>query len=315
MRVLLTGSASHLARVLLPRLCEAPRVREVTGIDLRPSGFTHPRYTEHRLDVRAPRLAGHLAGTDAVIHMAFVVIPDKLGRRRHDRALIRDINLGGSRNVAECARAAGVRRLIHLSSAAVYGAWEDNPPRLDEAHPRRANPGFAYGEDKAAVENWLDGFEQTGGPPQVVRLRPHVILGAQAQPLLRFLLRQPTYPRLPDPQPLTQCVWEEDVVEAMLAALLSEHTGAFNLGAEPALPFRDMIRHCHSRPLGLPYRAWRGLHRGLWRVTGAFGEPGWMDGMRHSLALDSARARDELGWRPRDTYACLDAVLGRAARG
>lgn len=311
MRLLLTGSASHLARVLLPRLCADARISEVVGVDLRASGYRHPCFTEHRLDVRDRRVADHMAGCDAVVHMAFVVIPRGLGRGRHDRELIRDINIGGSRNIAERARAAGVRHFIHLSSAAVYGAWPDNPERLDEGRPRRANPGFAYAEDKRAVEDWLDDYEQTATAPRLVRLRPHVILGPRAQPLLRFLLRQPTYPRLPDPQPLTQCVWEGDVVEAILAAVFSPHRGAFNLGAEPALPFREMIRHCHRRSLGLPYALWRTVHRGVWRFTGAFGEPGWMEGMHHSLAVDSSRAQRELGWRPRDTFACLDAALGR----
>lgn len=316
MKLLVTGSASHLARVLLPRLCEDPRVEQVVGLDLRAGDYRHPRFTEHRLDVRDRRVADHLAGCDTVIHMAFVVIPGGLGRRRHDRALIRDINVGGSRNVAERARAAGVRHFIQLSSAAVYGAWPDNPERLDEARPRRANPGFAYAEDKQAVEDWLDEYEQHADAPRVVRLRPHVILGPQAQPLLRFLLRQPTYPRLPEPQPLTQCVWEEDVVEAILAAVFSASRGAFNLGAEPALPFRDMIRHRHGRHgFGLPYALWRAVHRGLWRFTGAFGEPGWMEGMHHSLAVDSSRAHRELGWRPRDTFACLHSARAPGARG
>lgn len=312
MRVLVTGSASHLAQVLLPRLCAHPRVHAVVGVDVRSSGFRHARFTEHRMDVRDPMLATHLAGCSAVIHGAFVVIPDRLGRGRHDRALIRDINLGGSRNVAQLARAAGVQRLVHLSSAAVYGAWPDNPPRLTEDHPRRPNPGFAYAEDKAAVEIFLDGFEQAGAGPDVVRLRPHVILGPNAQPLLRLLLRQPSYPRLPDPLPLTQCVWEEDVVEAVLAALFSPHTGAFNLGAEPAVPFRDMVRHLHRVNLPTPYGLWRTVHRLAWRCTGALGEPAWMEGMRHPLAVDSERARRLLGWRPRATWACLDD-LRRAA--
>lgn len=309
MRVLVTGSASHLARVVLPRLCAREDVTAVTGIDLRASDFRHPRYNEQRLDIRDPALASHLTGIDAVIHLAFVVMPGALGRARHDRALIRDINLHGSANVFSLARKTGVRHCVHLSSAVVYGAWPDNPPLLDEQCPRRAMPGFSYAEDKVALEDWLDTFEAQNNTPTVVRLRPHVILGPHAQPMLHFLLRQPFYPRLPDPQPLTQCVWEDDVTEAVLLALDHRQAGSFNLAADPALSFRDMQRLRHRLTLSLPFALARGLHRTLWRFTGIAGEPAWFDGMRHSLAVDSRRARQTLGWRPRhDTAACLRAL-------
>ncbi len=308
MRVLVTGSASHLAAVLLPRLCAAPQVERVHGVDLRPSGFAHARYSETRLDVRDRALGGLLGEVDAIVHLAFVVIPAGLGRRRFDRTWIRDVNLGGTRNVATLARRAGVQRLVHLSSAVVYGAWPDNPPRLSEAAPRRAMPGFAYSEDKVAVEDWLDAFEAQAPRPLVIRLRPHVILGPRAQPLLRALLRMPVRPRLPDPQPLSQCVHEADVADAVLAALLHAPGGAYNLAAEPALSFRDMLAVLHRHSLGLPHGLLQAVHRTAWRFTGAGGEPAWLEAMRYPLAVDSSRARRELQWRPRDTRACLQGL-------
>ena len=315
MKVLVTGSASHLARVLLPRLCAEEDVERVLGVDLRASGFTHAKYTEVRDDVRSPELGRHLRGIDALIHLAFVVLPTSLGgqrpRRAGHRELMRDINVNGSANVFTLAREAGVERIVHLSSAVVYGAWPDNPPLLEETAPRRAMPGFAYAEDKVAVEDWLDLFERgTDRPaspvPLVVRLRPHVILGPRAQPLLRWLLRQPFYPLLPDPQPLTQCVWEDDVAQAILASLRHPRRGVFNLAADPPLSFRDMQRARHTLALPLPFPLARALHRGLWHISGIAGEPGWLEGMRYSLAVDSRRAEHALGWRAtRSTYECL----------
>jgi len=312
---LVTGSASHLARVLLPRLCADEDVTQVLGVDLRASGFAHAKYAEVQDDVRSPELGRHLRGIDAVIHLAFVVLPSSLrGRSRHrhgHRELTRDINVNGSANVFTLARQARVAQVVHLSSAAVYGAWPDNPPLLDESSPRRAMPGFAYAEDKVVVEDWLDAFEagagqDTGPVPNVVRLRPHVILGPHAQPLLRWLLRQPFYPSLPDPQPLTQCVWEDDVAEAILSALRCPRGGCFNLAADPPLSFRDMQRARHALALPLPFALARALHRGLWHISGIAGEPGWFEGMRYSLAVDSRRAERELHWQAtRSTYECL----------
>lgn len=309
LHILVTGSAAHLARPLLPLLCADARIAKVIGVDVRASGFAHTKYREHHIDVRASELAARMRGIDALIHLAFVVLPAHNQGVRCERGVMQDINLRGSANVFTLARAAGVRRIVHISSAVVYGAWPENAAALSESAPRRAMAGFAYAEDKVAVEDWLDAFEASSGQPSVVRLRPHVILGPHAQPLLRWLLRQPCYPRLPDPQPLTQCVWEDDVARAIVAAVHSQATGAFNLAADPPLSFRDMQRARHRLAVPLPYRAASWLHRALWRVSPAVGEPAWLEGMRYSLAVDSRRARSELGWQPmKNSYQCLRAL-------
>ncbi|HQU14940.1 MAG: hypothetical protein B7Z66_01760 [Chromatiales bacterium 21-64-14] len=306
MKILVTGSSGHLARVLLPRLCAHPEVGFVTGVDHQPGSFQHPRYAAHRLDIRAPELDALVAGCDALIHLAFVVMPGDLGRRRRDRDWIRDINLNGSRRVFEAAARHRLQRVVHLSSAAVYGAWPDNPPRIPEHHPLRPNPGFQYGEDKAELECWLDGFSARHPATAVVRLRAHAILGPNAHPLLRLLIRQPCFPSLPDPQPLTQCVREEDVADAVVAALLRDVQGPFNLAAEPALPFRDLVRHGRRFTVPLPLGLLDWVQRGLWPLTGIAGPPGWVAGLRHSLALDCGRARTLLGWEPHfSVYDCL----------
>ncbi|QKT02905.1 NAD-dependent epimerase/dehydratase family protein [Ectothiorhodospiraceae bacterium 2226] len=307
MKVLVTGSGGHLARVVLARLLAAPEITRLVGVDRRPGGLRHPKLREHALDVRAPELARLMAGVDAVVHMAFVLLPAR-GRREEARA----INVGGTQNVAALARAHGVGTLVHLSSAAVYGAWADQPPRLAEDAPLRPLPGFAYAEDKAAVEQWLDTYEQRRDSPRLVRLRPHVILGPNALALLRLLLRQPCYPILADPQPLTQCVWEDDVAEAVHLALTRPVCGAYNLAAGPELSFRDMQRLLHRLPIPVPLGLMRAAHQLAWRFTPACGEPAWSAGLRHSLVLDTRRAERELGWTGRvTTYECLQRLFDR----
>ncbi len=314
MKVLVTGSGSHLARALLPKLLAEDRITQVIGVDLRPGGLRHAKFSEHRLDIRDPQLTELMHGVDAVIHMAFVVLRSSLGKQRKNRDLIRDINLGGSRHVFELARKAGVKCLIHLSSAAVYGAWPDNPPLMDENQARRVMTGFSYAEDKNAVEDFLDEYATLDSAPRVVRLRPHVILGPHAQRFLLALLRQPFYPRFPEPQPLSQCVWEDDVCDAVLLALFHPTArGAYNLAADDTLAFRDMLRLHQRFTLGLPFVLVKLLHRLLWWISSAGEEPGWLGGMRWSLAVSNHRAREELGWRPRyDCRTCVGLATGRA---
>ncbi len=308
MRVLITGSASHLARVLIPNLLASTGVDEIIGVDWRDSGLTLPRFTEVQLDVRSPQLARIMTDIDAVVHMAFIVMQQDLGENCRDRELMRDINVRGSQNVIALAAQCGVKRLVHLSSAAVY-ALPTHTKRATESHARAAQPRFAYGEDKVAVEDWLDRFESEHPDLGVVRLRPHVILGPQSQPFLRALMRYPFYPLLPDPQPVTQCVHEQDVAEAVRLALLGTACGAFNLACADSASIRTMQRHAHWLPLPLPRMLAGALFKLGWRWFDWGTDPVWLDAVGYSLALDTARARRELGWKPAyDSYkSVLDA--------
>ncbi|MHB1951678.1 MAG: NAD-dependent epimerase/dehydratase family protein [Acidiferrobacteraceae bacterium] len=315
MRVVVTGSASRLAEVVIPRLLSDPGITHVTGIDLRPSAFTHPRFASHVMDVRDRDAQVLIARANAVVHLAFVVMRSSLGPRKHDRELMRSLNVDGSGAVFRSAAAGDVRCVIHCSSASVYG-WSDPGERLDEQAPLRALPGFFYAEDKIAVEHLLDEFVQTHPGLRIIRLRPHAILGAHAQPILRNLAVGRIYPLLPHPQPLIQCVHEEDVAEAVVRALFApEASGAFNLATEDADSLRAIVSSGRLA-IGLPLAALRTLAALSWRYSRESTDPAWVTGLRHSLLLDSRRARDLLQWRPRyaSLRACVASMKGPGIR-
>lgn len=287
MRVFISGTASHLARALLPRLCDDPAIESVLGLDIRPGWFEHRKYRHVQADLRAVDLAPLLQGCDGLVHLAFVVL-----RGKTPAHAMRAINLEASQRLFAAAGAAGVARQVHLSSAAVYGSGV----LVDEAAPLKPIPGFLYGEHKAELEHWL-----AAHCPDTVRLRPHIILGAHAQPLLKTLLHQPFYVRLPDPQPLLQCVHEDDVAAAIVLALKQPAAGAYNLAAHDSFSFRDAIRARSRVAVPVAPKLAGAALKLVWGMTGAGGEPGWMEGVHRSLTLNCSRARNELGWRPLHT--------------
>ena len=130
-----------------------------------------------------------------------------------------------------------------------------------------------------------------------VRLRAHVILGPNAQTLLRTLLNLPLYLALPEPHPRLQCVHENDVARAVLLAIERDVRGPFNLAAANSFSYRDLIKRRHRHALPLPRGVARAGLRAAWRLTGWGGEPAWIDGMANTLTLDCTRAEQYLGWR------------------
>ena len=291
MRVLISGSSGCLGSVLVPALCADPAIEAVTGVDLRASRFAHAKYRHLQLDLDdlgVQRLSGH----DALVHLAYVVL-----RGRMSEVAMSRINVRASANLLRRAKECGIGRTILLSSAAVYGCGVN----LDERAPYAPLAGFSYGRHKAELE----GVVETQ-IPDCLRLRPHVIFGRHAQPLLRFLLRQPLYPRLPMPEPELQCVHEDDVASAIRLALFSQARGALNLASTDAFSFAQIMRRTHRMALPAPPALLAAaLHVG-WRVGGWGGEPGWMRGLCQPLTLSCARARHELGWTPRHTRARRD---------
>lgn len=300
MQVFVTGAGGCLGRVLLPLLLTDTRITAVTAHDQRPITLRHPRLTCLRGDIRNPDWLRAAAACDAIIHMAFVVIESDLRRQRRNRALATAINIGGTQNALTAAARSG-GRLIHLSSASVYGSGHQP---FTELAPLQPLPGFSYAQDKAAAETLVARAEARG--LAAVRLRPHIILGPHAQPFLRGLLRLPFFPRLPAP-PLLQAVHEQDVARAIQAALWQPLTGPFNLACADSLSFEAIQRRRHRLPIGIPPAMARWAARSAFRVLGIGPEPAWSAALDQSLVIDSNRALTELGWHRR--YPCWVDIL------
>jgi len=283
MRVCVTGAAGHLAHALLPPLCAASWVERVIGVDRVQAGFRHPKFAEVVSDVGAARAVSEAQRADALVHLASVVTRGRVSARE-----MRRVNVDAATAIIDAADAAGARVVV-LSSAAVYGRGE----AVTETAPLAPLPGFLYAETKAALERWI-----ATHAPRTAVLRPHVILGPHALPLLRQLAAMPVYPRVPDPQPRLQCVHEADVAQAILLALRSDAAGAFNLAWPEAFAWKALTRSRHRRAIGVPLSWLRASLWVAWRLSGWGGEPGWLAGAADSLTLDCARARDALDWTP-----------------
>jgi predicted dehydrogenase/nucleoside-diphosphate-sugar epimerase len=100
-------------------------------------------------------------GCDAVVHGA---IGTAYGQRRE----IFDVTVGGTRRLAEAARAAGVKRFVHISTVALHG--REVSGILDESTPIKPPPGDDYSESKAKAEQVITQAVKAGLPAVTLRL-------------------------------------------------------------------------------------------------------------------------------------------------
>jgi nucleoside-diphosphate-sugar epimerase len=253
----------------------------VVGVDRVQPGFRHPKFASVVSDIADASATAEAERAQALVHLAYVVTRGRTSARE-----MRRVNVDAAKTIIGTADATGARVVV-LSSAAVYGRGEG----IAETAPLAPLPGFLYAENKVAMECWI-----AAHAPRAAVLRPHIILGPNALPLLRQIAAMPVYPRVPDPQPRLQCVHEADVARAILLALRSGSTGAFNLARPESFTWKALARAQHRRAVGLPLPWLRAGVWTAWRLGGWGGEPGWLSGAAHSLTLDCTRAHDELGW-------------------
>ncbi|MCX4237916.1 NAD-dependent epimerase/dehydratase family protein [Streptomyces ortus] len=238
MRVLLTGHQGYLGTVMAPVLSSAGH--EVVGLDagLFADCVLGPQPDDprgHRVDLRDVT-AEHVAGVDAVIHLA-ALSNDPLGALAPD--LTYDINHHASVRLARLAREAGVRRFLYASTCSVYGAAGGGELVAEDAPLRPVTP---YAESKVRVEDDLHALADDDFSPVFMRnatafgysprLRADIVLNN----LVGHALLSGEVLVLSDGTPWRPLVHAADIARAFTAALTAPreavHDRAFNIGSE-----------------------------------------------------------------------------------
>ncbi len=197
MKIALTGSTGLVGRFIAGEIRAA-------GDDLLP--LSRPDYSLGD--------APDLSGCDALIHCAFSHVPGRYrGGEGDDPEGFRRANLDGSLRLFEAARAAGVGRVLFLSTRAVYGDYtpgtsltEDLPPRPDtlygevkwqaeQALAAMHGPGFATASIRATGifgpgrdHKWTGLFRDFLAARQIPQRRGTELHGADLAAALRLLL-------------------------------------------------------------------------------------------------------------------------------
>ena len=311
MRVVVVGASGNIGTSVLHALVHDPDVTSVLAVARRPGPSDVAKLEWRARDVTADDLRPDLDGADAVICLAWLIQPSRDGAR------LRATNVDGSRRVFEAAAAAGVGSVLYSSSVGAYSRGPKDRA-VGEHWPTDGIQSSFYSRHKAEVEHVLDAFEQSHPQVRVVRIRPGLVFKREAGSEIRrlfggpllpgFLLRPALIPFVPKtPRLRFQAVHSLDVGEAFRLALHADVGGAFNLAAEPVLDSDELARLLDARPLPVHPGVLRAAASATWRLRLQPTPPGWVDLALGVPIMDTSRARNELGWEPRQTSG--DALL------
>ncbi|MEE9431836.1 MAG: NAD-dependent epimerase/dehydratase family protein [Melioribacteraceae bacterium] len=247
MKVVVTGGAGFIGSHIVEHWSE--KGASVHVIDSLRSGyeknitsfnnvvFHNGSITDKELTIRV------LEDTDYVFNLAALVsVPESL--EKTDECI--DINVKGLLNVLDAAKEHGIKKVVHSSSAAVYG----DDPRLPKDITMRPKPQTPYSITKLDGEYYLQMyFEQYGVP--TTSLRYFNVFGPRQDPKSQYAaaipifvfkaLKNETITIYGDGEQTRDFVYVKDVVGAnVLAAEAKGVTGVFNVANENAITIKEL---------------------------------------------------------------------------
>lgn len=294
-RYLVTGGSGYFGSRLvqtLHRRGTAVRVLDVNDADDRPADVEFVRGDVRDIDV----VRAAVDGVDVVLNNVAQV------PLAQDPALLRTVNVGGTVNLLATARDAGVSKVVHTSSSAIFGIPAQNPVMPDTV-PAPMEP---YGHAKLAAEWACLAAARDGVDVSIVR--PRTILGHGRLGIFGILFDwiadgyDPIV--LGDGSNRYQFVHSDDMADVCLLAAEKPGPGTFNVGTDRFGTMRETIADlCAHAGTGAEVRTLREGPASLAMRTTArlgltpFAPYHWMM-YAHSMWFDLEHLERQLGWSP-----------------
>lgn len=304
MKVLVTGATSQLGAAVARQLLER-------GDDVRSfqRGASDDPWEQVRGDIRdADAVLRAATGVDAIVHLAAKV--SVTGAWPEFEAT----NVAGTQHVVDAARAAGVSRLVQVSSPSVAHFGSSLVAAdADPADPEQARGHYA--RSKAIAERVA--LEAASDDLSVVAVRPHLVWGPGDQQLIGRIVERAASGRLvliDGGSALIDTTYLDNAADALVAALdrtaqLSGEALVVTNG-EPRTVAELMTRICRAAGVPEPSRSVpRALASGAgavveraWSTTHREGEPPMTRFLAEQLAtahwFDQTYTQQRLEWAP-----------------
>jgi nucleoside-diphosphate-sugar epimerase len=263
-------------------------------------------------------VAAAVMDVDVVFHCAALV---ELGPA--DPARLREVNVGGTRNVLEAASAVGARA-VHVSSVSALGPTGPTP--VDESWWAAARPKVAY--EAAKREAHLLARDMAAEGASVRIASPGGIYGYGDESSMAQLIE--TFSRYPTPvgympELVQSLVNVDDCADALILIAEQGSDGDEYLLSADTVTFREwfeLIAFGAGRRPPVAYVPTRSVRRSSRLVAAVVRRVGGNAGMitdtveiatRHQ-AFSGDRARRELGWAPRDLRQGMVEMCGALRR-
>jgi len=290
--VLVTGISGNLGRTLTKLLHRSERI---VGIDRRPFIGAPKDVEVFQIDLRKKKAEDVFRrfSVKAVIHMGIMHDP-RMSQEDHHAFNV----VGTTRLLDACARL-GVKKVVVLSSANVYGPSPDNSNFLTEDAPLMAASRFSEVRDLIEVDMLAHGFFWRHPELETVILRPVHILGPTIKNAPSNYLRLAHPWMLAGFDPMVQLIHQEDAARAMVEALTPGLRGVYNVVGPGEVPLSSVFRELGRTPIPVPHVIARPLLSVLFRYRLAEFPPPELDHIQFLCNVDGSAWVRDVHWEPR----------------
>ncbi|WP_236605023.1 NAD-dependent epimerase/dehydratase family protein [Sandaracinus amylolyticus] len=311
MRVFVTGASGFVGGHLVEHLVRKGHdVRAMARSDRSAELVRRCGATPVRCDLDDVR-AEHLAGEGAVIHAA--ARAEEWGTKEESERA----NVEGTTRVLEAARAAGVRRFVHVGTEAAIFAGRDLID-VDERAPYPTSSPYLYGITKAEAERRVLAASAPGF--ETLSIRPRLVWGPRDTSVLPAVLRMAETGRfawLDGGRVRTSVTHVRNIAHALELALTRGRPGqAYFIADHEQHTVRDFLAQLVDAAAGvdlgtrnMPSSIARPLARvveSIWRALHLRSTPPMtrfaIDMMSSTVTVSTKKAREELGYAPIVTY-------------
>jgi nucleoside-diphosphate-sugar epimerase len=241
--------------------------------------------------IEVPRGESSITGpVDVLVHLA----PgdhDALAARGRSAAV-------GTPELLAVATAHGVRHVVLLSSAMVYGAWPNNPVPITEDAALRPDFGFAFARQLATVEQMVDEWREAAAGRSTCVLRPVPAMAADGTSSLVRALAAGMGGRLGEDDVPAQFLHLDDLASAVELVVERRLDGVYNVAPDGHVPGSRVRSLWGMAPrLRLPDRVAEVVADLRWRFQRGPIPPGLRPYVRSPWLVSNGRLRAE-GWAP-----------------
>jgi UDP-glucose 4-epimerase len=299
--IVVTGISGNLGRTIGAHLVDDGY--SVIGIDKRPYRGSSKGVKFHQLDVRR-RETENIFRTNkvkALVHMGIVYGSRLAPEEQYD------FNVMGTKQVLDYCVAHGVKKVVVLSSAAVYGPRPENSSFLGEDAPLLAAAAHRSLRDLVEVDMHAQSFFWAKPEIETVILRPSHVVGPTVRNVSSSYLRLRRPWQMMGFDPIVQLVHQEDVARAIDKALVKGARGIYNVTGPGEAPLSAVLKVLGKNPLQVPHPIGRSLLRRLWKFGLARYSAAELEHLLFPCVVDGQRAHDELGYRPK--YSLRETIL------
>lgn len=298
--VAVTGAASQLGQVVSTRLAGEPGIGRVVALDR--SDPECAGVTWQSADPTDPGLAAALDGIDTLVHLAVSLDPSA------DRVSQRQANARAASVALTAAAATGVRHVVLVTSARVYGAHADNPVPIPEDAPLRAQPENSVLGDLLEIERLVRRADRAYPQISVAVLRPALLVGPGLEHSAAGLLDGPRLLAVRGARPHWQFCHVDDLAAAVVVTVGERLAGPLTVGCDGWMEQVEVEQGLGRRRIELPAPIAFGTAARL-HAVGVSTPPSELGYLVYPWVVGSERLRAE-GWKP--GYSNAEALAAYA---